>query len=378
VILAGFFRIYSLDLRSNFGEGLIKQSEFRTVAGGNASYVLKVNPRTTLLAGLDLRRDAPRGLDLHRANQNGVFEPVTSNDLTLQFATPFVSVDGALARWLHYDLGVRREEVNMDNRDKINPANSFNESQGITLPKATLTILPPDGQYFPTLAFSVGEAFHTNDPRIGSGNNRGTVIVPSRANQLVVKKDIRRTDLTCTLAHVANSQELAKIDPDTGLQLDVGPSVIRTVTLSARRYFSFGSFQASWARADAHDRLTRQPIPEAPRLIWDALATADRLPFHVRARGEFEYVGRKPLGDGFTAIPVREFRGALMRSFAGGRFDFGFNFLMASGYTGQTTEVIALATEPEPFERIVGVPLKSYVAVTCTYNFGGRERAKSH
>ena len=33
--LSGFFRTYNLSLYSNFGQGLIRQSEFRTVAGGS-------------------------------------------------------------------------------------------------------------------------------------------------------------------------------------------------------------------------------------------------------------------------------------------------------------------------------------------------------
>jgi hypothetical protein len=44
-------------------------------------------------------------------------------------------------------------------------------------------------------------------------------------------------------------------------------------------------------------------------------------------------------------------------------------FLIATGYTGQTTEVLALPADPAPFERIVGVPLKSYVTVSWTYHF---------
>jgi hypothetical protein len=369
LIFSGFFRTYSLDLQSNFGDGLIKQSEFRTVAGGGPSYIYKIRPEITLLTGLDLRRNAPRNLDLHRADQNGVFQPVTSNDLTLNFVTPYVSIDGPLSRYFHYDLGVRREEVNMDNLDKINPINSFNKTQGITLPKGTLTLLPPEQKYLPTVAFSFGEAFHTNDPRIGTGSAKPTVIVPSRAYQVVIKKQIERTDFKVTLARVTNSQQLAKIDPDTGLQENVGPSKVPSIVVSARRYFSLGSFQVSWSRADARDRDTGQPTPEAPRLIWDGVGTADRLPFHLRARGEFEYVGAKPLGDGFTGVRVREIRGALLRSFGEGRMDLGVNFLLAAGYTGQTLETLALPTDPAPFERIVGVPLKSYVSVTWTYNF---------
>jgi hypothetical protein len=89
----------------------------------------------------------------------------------------------------------------------------------------------------------------------------------------------------------------------------------------------------------------------------------------LRARGEFEYVGAKPLSDGFTGVRVREIRGALLRSLAEGRMDIGINFLVGAGYTGQTLETLALPTDPAPLERIVGVPLKSYLSMTWTYNF---------
>jgi len=167
---------------------------------------------------------------------------------------------------------------------------------------------------------------------------------------------------------------LTKIDPDTGLQQDVGPSNVPSITVSAGRHFSFGSLQVSWARADARDRNTGQPIPEAPRLIWDAVGTADRLPLHISARGEFEYVGAKPLGDGFVGVRVREIRGALQRSFQDGRMDLEVNFLLAAGFTGQTLETLAMPADSAPFERIVGVQLKSYVSLTWTYNFRRNHR----
>ena len=81
-------------------------------------------------------------------------------------------------------------------------------------------------------------------------------------------------------------------------------------------------------------------------------------------------MGRKPLGDGFVSVPVREFRGSLARPFHEGRMEAGVNFLIASGYTGQTTEVLALPGEGEPFEQIVGVRLPSYVAASCSWHFG--------
>lgn len=370
LLISGFFRTYSLTLRSNFGDGLIQQSEFRTVAGGEAAYVQKIRPRVSLLAGIDLRQDAPRGLDLKRLDAQGNFQPVTSNDLTLTLAEPFAALDGELGRHFHFDLGVRREEVNMNNADKLNPSNSFSKLAGLTLPKATLTVQPPDGTPLPSLAFSYGEAFHTNDPRIGVGGQRGTIVTPSRALQVVLRKEAKATDFKVTLARVTSAQELAKIDPDTGLQEAVGPSLVRSLTLSVQHYFHFGSVYASFARANAINRLTGEDIPEAPRLIWDAVANVDRLPLGLRARSEFEHVGRKPLGDGFTAVPVREFRGAILRPFDEGRMSLGLNFLLASGFTGQTLETLALPSDPASLERIVGVPLKSYVSVTWTYTFG--------
>jgi hypothetical protein len=379
--LSAFFRTYNMQLRSNFGDGLIQQSEFRTVAGGNATYVREFSKKLALLVGFDLRQDAPRGLDLKRADASGVFQPVSSNDLTLGFATPYVSLDGCLTRFFHYDVGLRQEEVFFHNVDKINPATSFQAQQGLTLPKGTLVFLPPAASVLPEVSFSVGEAFHTNDPRVGiSGTSRGTVLASAHASQLVLQKNLYQTELRVTLARVSNAEELAKIDPDTGLQQNVGASINKSVTISARRHFSGGYLQASFARADAHDRVSRQPVPEAPRLIWDAVGGINRLPFGLRARVEFEYVGRKFLGNNdagniLAAVPVREFRGAVDRSFSEGRFDVGANFLIAAGYTGQTVESLAVPGEiGGPFSRIVGVPLKSYVSASFAYRFGRSRR----
>lgn len=178
---SSFFRNYALRLRSNFGDGLIQQSESRNVVGGEATYVQSIRPWLSLMTGVGLRRDAPRNLDLKHVDDAGVFQPVTSNNLTLSFAEPFVSLDGRVSRYLHYDLGVRQEQVWMDNQDIINPQNSFNKLATLTLPKGTLTLLPPDRCYLPTLAFSYGEAFHTEDPRIGTGTGQPTLLSPSRA-----------------------------------------------------------------------------------------------------------------------------------------------------------------------------------------------------
>src|SRR5579864_5671395 len=58
VQLSAFFRTYSLSLQSDFGDGLIRQSEFRTVAGGNSSFSQQINSKFSFTAGLDLRQDA--------------------------------------------------------------------------------------------------------------------------------------------------------------------------------------------------------------------------------------------------------------------------------------------------------------------------------
>lgn len=371
-LFGGFIRGYSLTLQSNFGDGLIQQRETRTVAGGEAAYVTKFGHGLSLLAGADLRRDAPRNLDLKHLNPEGLFQLVTSNNFTFNFAALFASVDGGIGRHIRFNAGARQEEIEVQNQDLLIPANSFNKLLSVSLPKASLTFLPPDGAPLPSLSLSAAEAFHTDDPRISTDSGMTgppNLITTSRAYQAVLKKDVRSVQFRLALVRVANSEETANIDPDTGLEIYVGPSLNHALTASAERDFRFGSIEASFSRADARDRITGQPVPEAPRLIWDAVGHWDRLPLGLRLRSEFEYVGRKPLGDGFIGEPVREVRGAVFRSFNEGRVNLGVNFLAANGFTGQTLETLALPTDAAPFERIVGVPLKSYAAITFTYNF---------
>jgi hypothetical protein len=63
---------------------------------------------------------------------------------------------------------------------------------------------------------------------------------------------------------------------------------------------------------------------------------------------------------------VKEFRGALVRPFLKGRVDAGVNFLIASGYSGQTAENFY----PSDIQEVVGVRIPSYASVTLTYRFG--------
>jgi hypothetical protein len=222
------------------------------------------------------------------------------------------------------------------------------------------------------MSISAGEAFFTNDPRIGGGTTQGTLISRSHSYQIVATKTLAKAEFRLTLGHFTSEASLSKVDPDTGLQFDEGPGRLRYMTIGSRRYFRGGMLEVSFSKADARDLSTGKPTPEAPRTIADILGTLDRLPLHLHARGEFEYVGANPLGDGFVGVPVKEFRLALLRTFADGKVSLGTNMLIASGYTGQTTEVLALPQDVAPFERIVGVRLPSYLSFSCTYHFWSR------
>ena len=204
VHLSGLFRTYNLALDSNFGEGLIRQSEFRTVTGGSANYIHPVNRYLRFLVGVDDQRDAPRRLDLdHYESSNpavyGPFEKVTANNVTLDDLAPYVALDGKIAAWLHFNLGWRRDEVGVANSDLLNPANSYRKWIGVDSPKATLSLIAPERLPFPSLSISFGQTFFTNDPRVGTGTVQGTPVSRAHAYQVVAHKTMGATDLRVTL-----------------------------------------------------------------------------------------------------------------------------------------------------------------------------------
>ena len=396
--LSGFSRTYNISLFSNFGShlGLIRQSEFRTVAGGSANYVNRVAEYFSLLGGFDYEREAPRRADLdsygflNRSDPGYYppFKPVDGNNITIGSLTPYIAADGALAHYFRYYLGWRRDEINVNNQDLVitpqYPNDSFQKWVGVNSPKATVSFLPKESWYLPLISLSFGQAFFTEDPRtgVGQGTGTGTSIAPgspvatTHSYQLVASKTVRHTDFKLTLGHVTSSAEVGKLDPDTGLQFDLGPSRLRFMTIAVRHNFSQGSLLATFSKADARDLDTGQPTPEAPRTIFDLLGTVQKLPWHLEARGEFEYVGAKPLGTGCDpnnpnveciGTAVKEFRGAVVRPFMNARLTAGVNFLIASGYTGQTTESFYPQTV---IQEVVGVRLPSYASVTLTYRFG--------
>jgi Carboxypeptidase regulatory-like domain len=101
--LSGFFRTYNLSLFSDFGQGLIRQSEFRTVTGGSVNYINKLTDYFSLLGGLDYQRDAPRQDNLDHygvfdSTRPNYYEPATavaSNNLTIAPVSPYVAAEGA-------------------------------------------------------------------------------------------------------------------------------------------------------------------------------------------------------------------------------------------------------------------------------------------
>ena len=75
--------------------------------------------------------------------------------------------------------------------------------------------------------------------------------------------------------------------------------------------FSFGTLQGIFSKADARlgtfNGIPGTVVPEAPRTIFDALTTLDKLPARLHARGEYEYVGHKFFDGGNSrhAEPIR-------------------------------------------------------------------------
>ena len=420
VAFSGFFRTYNLALFSDFGEGLIRQSEFREVEGGEARETHRFAPWLEAMAGVLYNED-----DIHNDNLDhylsdlskvyGPFAKVLSNNVTIREFAPYAAVHGDIGRHLHFYAGLRNDEVQFVNTDKVNSADSFNEWKPFENPKATLTYAPGTGpaHWLPSASFSIGQAFFTEDPRItlapsATGTGVAAFANPferSHAEQLVFEKIFGATDARLTLSHTTQTATIAKIDPDNGSALDLGPSTIKFLTVNVRHQFSFGTLQGIVSKADARlatfNGTPGTVTPEAPRTIFDVLTTLDKLPVGLHGRAEYEYVGHKFLDVGnpdhpeqYEAVPVNETRIALVRPFLDGRLELGADGLIARGYTGQTTETfdpawsIAASTTNLPYcapgsgpsgmsndfdcgtvERAVGIRMVSYVGGSISWRF---------
>jgi len=421
VAFSSFFRTYNLTLFSNFGEGLIRQSEFRYVEGGEARETHTFTPWLEAIAGVlynedDIRND---NLDHYLSDsplESGPFVKVLANDVKIREFAPYIALHGDLGKHVHFYGGLRNDQIQFINTDKITSANSFNQWARFENPKATVTWSPGSGpaRWLPSASFSLGQAFFTEDPRTNvaaSAPGSGAAIFAnplerSHAYQLVVEKNFFKTDARVTVSRTTTTATLAKIDPDNGSAQDLGPSTIKFLTVNLRRQFSFGSLQGVFSKADARlasfNGVPGTVVPEAPRTIFDALTTLDRLPFGVHARAEYEYVGHKFLDVGnpdhpeqYEAIPLGETRIALVRSFMDGRLALGVDGLIVRGYTGQTTETfdpdwsVANHATNLPYcapgsgpsglyndfdcgtvERAVGIRTESFIGGSISWRFG--------
>jgi hypothetical protein len=361
---SGFFRTYNLALFSNFGEGLIRQSEFRTVEGAEARDTHALTHWLEGMAGVLFNEDDIRNDNLdHYLSRDpqvyGRFIKVLANNVTIREFAPYVALHGSIGPHFQFYAGLRNDQLQLVNTDKMRPDDSFNEWKSIEMPKATVTWSPGDTTFswLPSASFSLGQAFFTEDPRINlapTAIGTGAAIHAnpferSHSYQLVLEKIFAGTDARVTVSRTTTTATLAKIDPDNGSAQDLGPSTIKFLTVNLRHQFSLGTLQGVLSKADARlatfNGMPGTVTPEAPRTIFDALSTLDKLPLQLHARAEYEYVGHKFLDSGnpqhpqqYEAIPVGETRIALVRTFLDDRLELAANSLMARGYTGQTTE----------------------------------------
>jgi hypothetical protein len=360
----GGFRTYNLSLFSDFGEGLIRQSEFRTVEGLEARDTHRFAPWLEAMVGLlynedDLHND---DLDHYLSDQPSVLGPfvkVLANDVNIREFDPYAVLHGNIGKHVQYYGGLRGERIQFVNVDKMKPASSFNEWNGFFDPKATIAWSLEAGplRWLPSTAFSIGQAFFTEDPRTALSPSAlatgaklfSNPLERSHSEQLTFDKLFAGTEARLTLSRTRTTSTLAKIDPDNGSAQDLGPGTIKFFTVNVRHQFSFGNLQGIVSKADSRlntfDGVPGTITPEAPRTIFDILTTLDKLPLGLHGRAEYEYVGHKLLDVGnaehteqYEAVPVGETRIAVVRPFFDGRLELGLNGLIASGYTGQTTE----------------------------------------
>ena len=422
--LSGFFRTYNLALFSDFGLGLIRQSEWRTTGGASVAYLNHISKFFTLFAGTDYEREAPRRDDLDHydffdpANPNayGLFVKIIGANVTIAPFTPYVAGEGELGKHLHYCLGWRQDQVYIDQQNLITPSASWSKWVPKPNPKITVTYFPSDVHWAPNISASFGRSFFTEDPRPGNDYRGPGSMLPveqARSYQVVASKTIHRTDFKLTLGHETQNAEYGKIDSDQGLQFPLGPGRIRYLAATLRQGFTSGSVQATFEQADARLLNTNYPdpvlpgnpysiIPEAPRLVGDVVGTYRKLPLHLEGKAEFEYVGRKVVGTGYDeaayyadgggtlgtsnpalsryclGVPNKEFRVALARPFLDNRLSLGLNAMWASGYAGQTEESFACATFPSndcPAQLPDGAwtitPVSGVVSGTTVYVPGG-------
>ena len=106
-----FFRTYNLGLFSDFGEGLIRQSEFRTVEGAEVRETHTFKPWLEGMAGVLYNEDDIRNDNLdHYLSDNpqssGPFVKVLANNVTVREFAPYLAIRGEFGRHLRFYAGL--------------------------------------------------------------------------------------------------------------------------------------------------------------------------------------------------------------------------------------------------------------------------------
>jgi hypothetical protein len=188
------------------------------VAGGGPNYVNKIAEYFSLLRGLDYEREAPRRdhLDLYgffnptAPADYGPFTPVNANNVTIGSVSPYIAAEGVLSHYFRYYLGWRRDELDFANDDLLRSPNSFQKWVGVNSPKATVSLLPKESCYAPLISLNFGQAFFTEDPRVGTGTAVGTPVATSHSYQVVASQTLHKTAPRLTLGHVTSSVQVRK------------------------------------------------------------------------------------------------------------------------------------------------------------------------
>jgi Ca2+-binding RTX toxin-like protein len=133
-------RTYNLALFSNFGEGLIRQSEFRTVEGAEARETHTFASWLQGMAGLDYHEDDIHNDDLDHypladRRSTAPFVKVLSSNITIRDLTPYAAVHGDLGKHVRFYAGVRPDTIELKNDNKMVSADSFDLVEYVSGPQ---------------------------------------------------------------------------------------------------------------------------------------------------------------------------------------------------------------------------------------------------
>lgn len=69
---------------------------------------------------------------------------MTLNNFSIGDVASYAAITGTLSKFVSYSLGVRRDEIFFNNKDRLFPANSYQTTSGLTSPRGTLTFHAPE------------------------------------------------------------------------------------------------------------------------------------------------------------------------------------------------------------------------------------------